>query len=191
MTAPFEMSDAMSFALALLFGIFFGISLERSGLGDPHKLTGVFYFRDFTVPKVMFTAIVVASTGIYLLSDLHLLDISRIYIIPTFFWPQLLGGLIFGVGFVVSGYCPGTAVTGFASGRIDALVTMAGVSAGSFLFAALFPQLEGFYLSSDMGVVTVPGLLGVSHWVVITSLIVIAGVMFYFLEWMERQTRIG
>jgi hypothetical protein len=191
MTAPFEMSDAMSFALALLFGIFFGISLERSGLGDPHKLTGVFYFRDFTVPKVMFTAIVVASTGIYLLSDLHLLDISRIYIIPTFFWPQLVGGLIFGVGFVVSGYCPGTAVTGFASGRIDALVTMAGVSAGSFLFAALFPQLEGFYLSSDMGVVTVPGLLGVSHWVVITSLIVIAGVMFYFLEWMERQTRIG
>ena len=191
MTAPFEMSDAMSLSLALLFGIFFGISLERSGLGDPHKLTGVFYFRDFTVPKVMFTAIVVASTGIYLLSDLHLLDISRIYIIPTFFWPQLVGGLIFGVGFVVSGYCPGTAVTGFASGRIDALVTMAGVSAGSFLFAALFPQLEGFYLSSDMGVVTVPGLLGVSHWVVITSLIVIAGVMFYFLEWMERQTRIG
>jgi uncharacterized membrane protein YedE/YeeE len=187
MTAPFAMGDAMSLALALLFGIFFGLSLERSGLGDPHRLTGVFYFRDFTVPKVMFTAIVVASTGIYLLSDLHLLDLERVYIIPTFFWPQLAGGLIFGVGFVVSGYCPGTAVTGFASGRIDALVTMAGVSAGSFLFAALFPQMEGFYLSSDMGVVTVPGLLGVSHWAVIIGLVVVAGAMFWFLERMERQ----
>jgi uncharacterized membrane protein YedE/YeeE len=190
MTAPFAMSDAMSLALALLFGIFFGLSLERSGLGNPHKLTGVFYFRDFTVPKVMFTAIVVASTGVYLLADLNLLDISRVYIIPTFFWPQLAAGLIFGVGFVLSGYCPGTAVAGLASGRLDALIAMAGVSAGSLLFAMLYPMLEGFYLASDMGVVTVPGLLGVSHWVVITSLIVVAGVMFYFLERIEQRANI-
>jgi len=149
MTAPFAISDALNLGLALLFGIFFGLSLERSGLGDPHKLTGVFYFRDFTVPKVMFTAIVVASTGIYLLADLQLLDLSRVWIIPTFFWPQLAGGLIFGVGFLVSGYCPGTAVTGLASGRLDALVTMAGITAGSLLFAILYPELEGFYRSSD------------------------------------------
>lgn len=187
MTAPFEISDAMSLGLALLFGIFFGLSLERSGLGDPHKLTGVFYFRDFTVPKVMFTAIVVASTGIYLLTDLKMLDLERVYIIPTFFWPQLAGGLIFGVGFVMSGYCPGTSVAGLASGRLDALVAMAGVSAGSFLFAAVFPQLEGFYLSSDMGVVTIQGLLGVSHWVVIIGLICMAGGMFWFMERMERK----
>jgi uncharacterized membrane protein YedE/YeeE len=187
MNAPFATSDAMNLGLALLFGIFFGLSLERSGLGDPHKLTGVFYFRDFTVPKVMFTAIVVASTGIYLLTDLDLLDIERVYIIPTFFWPQLAGGLIFGVGFVMSGYCPGTAVAGLASGRLDAFVAMAGVSAGSLLFATLYPMLEGFYLSSDMGVVTVPGLLGVNHWVVIIGLVLVAGVMFWFLERMERK----
>ena len=187
MIAPLEISDALSLGLAVLLGIFFGLSLERSGLGDPHRLTGVFYFRDFTVPKVMFTAIVVASTGIYLLADLHLLDLERVYIIPTFFWPQLVGGLIFGVGFVASGYCPGTAVTGLASGRLDALVAMAGVSAGSLLFAMLYPILEGFYLSSDRGVVTIPGLLGVSHWVVIMSLIVVAGGMFYFLERMEKR----
>lgn len=188
MTAPFEMSDAASLGLALLFGIFFGLSLERSGLGDPHKLTGVFYFRDFTVPKVMFTAIVIASTGIYLLADLDLVDLGRVYIIPTFFWPQLVGGLLFGVGFVVSGYCPGTAVTGFASGRLDALVTMAGISAGSFLFAAFYPMLEKFYLSSDMGVVTVPGLLGVNHWVVIVALILMAGGMFTFLGRLEQRS---
>ena len=187
MIAPYEISYALSLGLAVLVGIFFGLSLERSGLGDPHKLTGVFYFRDFTVPKVMFTAIVVASTGIYLLSDLHVLDLSRVWIIPTFFWPQLVGGLVFGVGFVVSGYCPGTSVAGLASGRLDALVTMAGIVAGSLLFAMFFPVLEGFYLSSDQGVVTIQSLLGVSHWVVIAVLIVVAGGMFYFLEKVERR----
>ena len=190
MIAPFEISDTLNLGLALLLGTFFGLSLERSGLGDPHRLTGVFFFRDFTVPKVMFTAIVIASTGIYLLADLHLLDLTRVWIIPTFFWPQLAGGLIFGVGFVVSGYCPGTAVTGLASGRLDALVTMAGIGAGSLLFAVLYPVLEGFYLSSDMGVVTVPGLLGVNHWVVIITLTGMAAAMFLGLEKWERRKEV-
>jgi uncharacterized membrane protein YedE/YeeE len=189
MIAPFEISDTLSLVSAVLIGIFFGLSLERSGLGNPHKLTGVFYFRDFTVPKVMFTAIVVAATGLYVLSDLRLLDIGRVWIIPTFFWPQLAGGALFGVGFVISGYCPGTSVAGLASGRLDALVTMFGIVAGSLLFAVLYPVLERFYLSSDMGVVTIQQLLGVSHWVVIIALIVIAGLMFAILGWMEKRER--
>jgi uncharacterized membrane protein YedE/YeeE len=127
MTAPFEISDMAGLGLALVFGLFFGLSLERAGLGDPHKLTGVFSFRDFTVPKVMFTAILVAGSGLYLLADLKLLDLGRVYFVPTFFWPQIAGGLLFGAGFVISGYCPGTAVAGLASGRLDALVTMIGV----------------------------------------------------------------
>ena len=187
MTAPFAISDSLNLGLALLFGIFFGLSLERSGLGDPHRLTGVFYFRDFTMPKVMFAAIVVAATGVYLLVDLRLLDLARVWIIPTFFWPQLAGGLLFGIGFVMSGYCPGTSVAGLASGRIDALVTMAGISAGSLLFAVLYPMLERFYLSSDRGVVTIPGLLGVNHWIVIVALIAIAGALFSFLERLEQR----
>jgi hypothetical protein len=65
---------------------------------------------------------------------------------------------------------------------------MAGVSAGSLLFAVLYPMLEGFYLSSDMGVVTVPELLGVNHWVVIVALIIMAGGMFYFLGRWEKRT---
>ena len=187
MTAPFEISDSLSLVLAVLFGIFFGLSLERSGLGDPHRLTGVFYFRDFTVPKVMFTAIVVASTGLYLLADLHLLDLARVWIVPTFFWPQLAGGALFGIGFVMSGYCPGTSVAGLASGRLDALVTMTGTIAGSLLFAVLYPVLEGFYLSSDMGVVTLPSLFGVNHWVVVMALVIIAGAMFATLERFEHR----
>jgi uncharacterized membrane protein YedE/YeeE len=187
MTAPFEFSDTISLLLAVFFGFSFGLSLERGGLGDPHKLTGVFYLRDFTVPRVMFTAIVVAGTGLYLLSDLRLLDLTRVWIIPTFFWPQLVGGALFGIGFVVSGYCPGTAVAGLASGRIDALVTLIGVGAGSLLFAVVFPMLEGFYLSSDMGSITLPALLGASHWLVLAVLAVLAGGMFGAIRWYEQR----
>ena len=188
MTAPFEMSDSLSFGLAFLFGIFFGLALERSGLGDPRKLTGVFYLRDFAMPKVMFTAIVVASAGLYLLSDLGLLDLEQVYFIPTFFWPQLAGGALFGIGFVVSGYCPGTAVAGLASGRLDALVALAGVSLGSLLFAVVFPAIEGFYRSSNMGVVTLQQLLDVNHWIVIMLLAVVAGGMFTGIGKREKRT---
>jgi uncharacterized membrane protein YedE/YeeE len=187
MIGPFEFSQTVSLALAVVFGIFFGLSLERGGLGNPHKLTGVFYLRDFTVPKVMFTAIVVASIGLYLLSDLHLLDLERVYIIPTFFWPQIVGGALFGVGFIVSGYCPGTAMAGFATGRLDALVTIIGVGAGSLLFAVLFPVLEGFYLSSDMGQATLPQLAGVNHWVIIVPVVAFAVGMFLLMEWYEKK----
>ncbi len=190
MTAPYEFSPILSLVLALVFGFFFGLSLERAGLGDPHKLTGVFYLRDFAVPKTMFTAILVAVTGLYLLSDVGLLDIARVYLIPTFLWPQLVGGVLFGVGYVVSGYCPGTAVAGLASGRLDALAVMAGIVAGSYLFAVFFPAIERFYLSSSLGAPTIPKLLGVNHWIVIIVLAAAAGGMFLFLERIARGRRI-
>ena len=187
MTAPLLFSQGTGLLLAVLLGLFFGLFLERGGLGNPHKLTGVFYLTDFTVPKVMFTAIIVAATGLYLLSDLKLLDMSRVWIVPTFFWPQLAGGALFGVGFVVSGYCPGTAVAGLASGKLDALLTMIGVGAGSLLFAVLFPAIEGFYVSSDRGTETLQMYFGVNHWIVLIVLAVLAGGMFRFFGWYEKR----
>lgn len=187
MTGPVIVSQEAGLVLAVLLGIFFGLFLERGGLADPRKLTGVFYFRDYAVPKVMFTAILVASLGLYLLSDLGLLDMNRIWIVPTYFWPQLAGGAIFGVGFVLSGYCPGTAVAGLATGRWDALVTIAGIGAGSLLFAVVFPWIEGFYGSSPMGTMTLPGLLKISHWVVLAFVFALAGLMFFLMGRHERK----
>jgi uncharacterized membrane protein YedE/YeeE len=189
MTAPFVVSQGVSLVLAVILGIFFGLFLERGGLGNPHKLVGVFYLRDFTVPKVMFTAILVAAFGLYLLSDLGLLDMSRVWLVPTYFWPQLAGGALFGIGFLISGYCPGTAVAGLASGRLDALVTLLGIAAGSLVFAFLYPPLEGFYQSSAMGMATLPGLLEVSHWVVLAFVFALAAGMFYLMEWYEKKGR--
>ena len=191
MTGPLVVSQEMGLLLAVMLGFFFGLFLERGGLGNPHKLTGVFYLTDFVVPKVMFTAILVASVGFYLLSDLKLLDLNRVWIVPTFFWPQLAGGALFGLGFVVSGYCPGTSVAGLASGRLDALVTMTGIGAGSLLFAVLYPALEGFYQSSAMGGATLPGVLGINHWIVLAVLVIVAGLMFFFMERYEMKSGSG
>lgn len=189
MTAPFVLSQNASLLSAVIIGIFFGLFLERGGLGDPHKLTGVFYLTDFTVPKVMFTAIVVAAAGLYALSDVGLLDIGRVWIVPTYFWPQIVGGAIFGAGFVICGYCPGTAVTGFASGRLDALVTMAGIAAGSLLFAVLYPGIEVFYGSSPVKKAVLPVVFKMGHWPVIALLAVLAVVMFVMMEIYENRSR--
>ncbi|MDA8106496.1 MAG: YeeE/YedE thiosulfate transporter family protein [Nitrospiraceae bacterium] len=180
--------EGVSLIVALVIGFFFGLFLERGGLGNPHKLIGVFYLKDFAVPKTMFTAILVASSGLYLLGDLKLLDMTRIWIVPAFFWPQLIGGALFGLGYLVAGYCPGTAVAGLASGRLDALVAMFGMIAGSLLFAAVYPALEHFYMSSALGTATLPSVLGVNHWVVIAFVVLMAGMMFYSMERFERKT---
>lgn len=179
--------ENVSLIIAVIVGFFFGLFLERGGLGNPHKLTGVFYLRDFAVPKAMFSAIIVAATGLYMLGDLKLLDISKIWIVPTFFWPQIAGGFLFGLGYLVAGYCPGTAVAGLGSGRIDAFVTILGMIAGSLLFAVIYPALEFFYTSSSMGTATLPGILGVNHWVVITLVLIMAGVMFYAIQRFEGK----
>lgn len=187
MTAPLIVSQGIGLLLAVVLGIFFGLFLERGGLGNPHKLVGVFYLRDFTVPKVMFTAILVAASGLYLLSDLKLLDMSRVWIVPTFFWPQLVGGALFGIGFVLSGYCPGTAVAGLASGRLDAFITMIGIGAGSLLFAIFYPFIEDFYFSSAMQGITLPVLLGINHWFILGFVYILAAGMFYLMERYERK----
>ncbi len=191
MIAPFQLSDSANLAAALFLGIFFGFFLERGGLGNPHRLTGVFYLTDFAVPKAMFTAIVVAATGLCILTDLKVLDMSAVWIIPTFFWPQLVGGALFGIGYIISGYCPGTAVAGLASGRLDALAAMAGIGLGTVLFAAVFPHVETFYLTGSMGKATLPALLGINKWVFLAVVYVLAGAMFYAMERFEHGSATG
>ncbi len=105
MSAPLLPEGAWSSAAALGLGILFGFFLERGGLGNPKKLVGLFYLKDFTVLQVLFTAIVVASIGLVVgLGALGVVDLGQIAVPPTYLWPQILGGLILGAGFVVGGY---------------------------------------------------------------------------------------
>lgn len=90
--------------VAVLLGFFFGFFLERAGFSSAKKLTAQFYFKDFAVLKVMFTAIVVAALGLAYFGLTGWLDMSQVFVPATFIWPQLLGGLMLGAGFIVGGY---------------------------------------------------------------------------------------
>ena len=105
-----EFSVVADLAIAVLLGIGFGFCLERAGFGSARKLTAVFYLHDMSVVKVMFTAIVTTMAGLFLLSSAGLIALTDLYIEPTSYPAQLLGGLVFGAGFVIGGYCPGTSV---------------------------------------------------------------------------------
>jgi hypothetical protein len=106
MSAPFyaAFSLATYLTLSVLLGFFFGFFLERAGFSSAQKLTAQFYFKDFAVLKVMFTAIVVAMLGIAYLALVGWLDMNQVYVPLTFLWPQIVGGLLLGAGFIIGGY---------------------------------------------------------------------------------------
>ena len=191
MSAPFYLhgffEDGTSLLFALVIGIFFGFFLERGGLGNATKLAGQFYFYDMTVFKMMFTAIVTAMLGLFWLSYFGFLDLSLVYLIPTYIVPQIIGGFIFGIGFVMGGLCPGTSCVALTTGRIDSLILIIGMAFGVFVFGEAFPLIKDFYYSSPMGDATFPGLLNISYgtMVLIVSILALAG--FFVAERVEKR----
>ena len=191
MNAPFYkfglFGDEISLVVAFLIGIGFGWFLERAGFGSAIKLTGQFYLRDMTVFRVMFTAIVTAMLGLFYLGWIGWLDLALVYVSPTFLWPQVVGGLILGVGFVVGGYCPGTSVAATATGRLDGLVYLLGILAGLVAFAELYPLLRGFYLSGSGEAITLPAALGLPYGVVVFAVVLMAVGGFYGAGLLEKK----
>jgi hypothetical protein len=106
------------FLVYLLIGMAFGAILEMCGFGDSRKLAAQFYFKDMTVLKVMFTGIVVACVLVFLSSSLGLLNYDRLWVNPTYLYPEIVGGLIMGVGFIIGGFCPGTSVVLWGERRL-------------------------------------------------------------------------
>jgi hypothetical protein len=104
MTWPLGLDGASALVFGLLLGVAFGFILERGGLGDPKKLVGLFYLTDFTMMKVMFTAIAVTAAGIGLFTVVGVVDLANLSVQPTFLWPQLVGGAVLGAGFALGGY---------------------------------------------------------------------------------------
>ncbi len=124
--------------MAAVVGIAFGFFLERSGFGSAKKLTAVFILRDWGVYRVMFTALVTAMIGAQLMSAFGWMDLGLLELSTTFFWPMLVGGLLFGVGFYFGGFCPGTAVVSAVRGRLDAWVFLVGIVLGIYGFALFY-----------------------------------------------------
>lgn len=191
MTLPFLDPGAAAgpagLGVALALGVAFGWGLERAGLGSARKLAGQFYGTDFTVLKVLFSAIVTAMLGVFWLAELRVLDPARVYLPPTWLLPQAVGGALFGVGMVAGGLCPGTSCVAAAAGRRDGLAVIGGMLAGILLFAASFPLLEGLYDSTPAGPLTLPELLRLPPGTVVAGVVALALGAFAGAEWWEQR----
>ena len=179
--------DETSFLIAFIIGISFGFWLERSGFGSSRKLALQFYFKDLAVLKVMFTAIITAMTGLLFLSLFGWIDLSLVYISPTYLWPQILGGLVLGFGFIIGGYCPGTAVVGSSTGRIDGMFYLGGVVLGMFIFGEMYPIIENFHTAGALGRYLISDWLGLSIGIVGFLVILMALFMFWGGEQLEKS----
>lgn len=175
-----------AFALSLLIGILFGFMLERAGFGSSRKLAGVFYLKDMTVIKVMFTAVITAMLGLAFLTRGGWMNVEQTYFLPTVYGAQIVGGLIFGVGFVVGGWCPGTAAAGLAAGKLDALVFLIGAVLGSIGFNELYGVIAPLYTAGDVGVRFVYESLGLSQGAFVVAFTLVGVLCFALCEWAER-----
>ncbi|MCA9895708.1 MAG: YeeE/YedE family protein, partial [Anaerolineae bacterium] len=140
-----------SYIVYLVIGFAFGYVLEIAGFGNSKKLAAQFYFKEMTVLKVMFGAIIVAMVLIFGASGLGLLDYNLIYVNPTYLWPGIIGGLIMGFGFIIGGFCPGTSLVSAATAKLDGIMFVLGVFLGIFLFGETVGLYEDFWYSSYMG----------------------------------------
>lgn len=166
----------------LTFGIAFGFLLQKGGATKYDVIVGQLLLTDFTVLKIMLTAVLTGMIGLYALKALGLIELS---IKPGSAGKNIIGGLIFGVGFAVLGYCPGTIAGAIGNGYLDALSGgLVGIVIGAMLFAALYPRLkEGLLKIGDFGYLTFPRLLKVNEWAVVVP-VGIAIVLLLF--WFER-----
>ncbi len=175
-------TDDLRLLTGILIGFGFGFVLERAGFGNARKLAGQFYLNDMTVFKVMFTAILVAMVGLYGLASVGMVDMSMIWINPTFIPAQAVGGFLLGIGFIMSGLCPGTSVVSMVSGRIDGWVTFVGIFLGIALFTLTVdwvPGLHSLYLAGSGEVSLLHEVMGVPA--LVLALVMVAGAVLAFV----------
>jgi len=174
---------------ALVIGIAFGWCLESAGMGSARKLAGQFYLTDLTVFKVMFSAIVTAMLGLFWLGRLGVVDISRVYVPETYLLPQLVGGLIFGVGFALGGLCPGTSCVAAVTGRLDGVALVLGMWSGVLATGLSFPALSRFYERTPRGVLTLPQIAHLPYGVAVLLVVLAALAGFAVAERIEARAR--
>ena len=174
-------ADPTTLALGATTGFVFGFLLQKGGVTRFNVIVNQFRLVDFTVLKVMLTAIIVGGLGIY---AMHAMGMGfTLHIKATALLANSLGGLIFGVGMVVLGYCPGTAVAAIGDGSRHAIVGVLGMLFGAAIYAELYPWLTAHVLKvGDLGKITLASQLGVSPFVILIPLAIFAFFLFRFLD---------
>jgi len=180
-------ANPWTYVLFGVIGFAFGFTLEMSGFGDSRKLAAQFYFKELTVIKVMFTAIVTAMVLLFGAAGLGILNFSQVWVNPTYLWSGLLGGLIMGVGFIVGGFCPTTSLASASTGKIDGMLFMLGGFVGAFLFGETEQYFTNWYNNAGYyGRVTLDQVFGIPVGVVVLLVVLMALFMFWGSEQLER-----
>ena len=178
----------LTYTIFLIIGIGFGFMLEQAGFGRSTKLAAQFYFKDFAMFKVMFTAVITAMVLIYGSVAIGILDFRAVFVPATYLWPIAIGAFILGVGFLIGGLCPGTSMAGAATLKLDAMVFLGGVVIGVFVFGETVPYFMDFWTTSDLGRLTIPDWLDLPAGVVVLFVVVAALFMFWGAEKLEKIT---
>jgi len=161
-------------------GIIFGFLLQKARVIRYDKQIAALRLMDMTIVKFMFTTVLVAMVGVYLLKDLGLVKLS---IKTTILGGNIIGGLLFGFGWALLGYCPGTSLGALGEGRYDSIWGIVGMLAGAAVFAELFPLMKRTVLTwGNYGKMTIPEALGVNHWIIIAIMVILGILMFRFFE---------
>ena len=177
----------MELLLGLVTGIIFGLLLQKAQVLRFEKQVGFLLFKDMTILKFMFSAILVGMVGIYLFRDLGVIELK---LKGTLIGAQIIGGLLFGIGWAILGYCPGTSVGALAEGRWHALPGILGMLLGAAFFAEVYPALKRTVLTwGDLGKKTIPELIHVNHWIVVAVFVVGILGLFIVLEKAGRKSQ--
>lgn len=178
-TAAAESKKPLFFGL--VFGILFGFLLHKGGATKYDVIIGQLLLTDFTVLKIMLSAVAVGMIGIYFMKSLGWIKLS---LKSGSVGKNVIGALIFGVGFAVLGYCPGTIAGAIGNGYLDAIVGgLAGIILGTWIFAVMYPRLkDGILKKGDFGDITLPRLLKVNDWVVVVPAVALIVLLLFWIE---------
>jgi len=187
MIAPIITSPAGKLIFGLITGFILGFTIQKAKLVRYDTIVGQLRLKDFTMLKLMLTATMVGMVGIYFFKDIGILKLS---IKPTYLAANIIGALIFGIGFALLGYCPGTGVGAIGEGRTDAFWGgLLGMLVGAALYAEIYHHLKGNILKwGSYGKITIPSILGVSypyHWFIIAAFCI--GIILFFLALEKRR----
>lgn len=172
----------MEQVIGLITGILFGFLLQKGEVLRFEKQVGFMLLKDMTIIKFMFSAVLVGMVGIYAAHSAGLIALS---VKATNVGAIIIGGLLFGIGWAIAGFCPGTSVGALAEGRLHAFWAILGMLTGAALYAELYPALKATVLSwGNYGKVTLPQLLGISPWPIVIAFIAIGLGMF---AWFEKK----
>lgn len=170
--------------LGLGTGIIFGLILQRIGASDYDAILGAFRLKDLRIPKIVLLAISIGSVGIAML---NMMGLTPLYLLPFPIFGIIIGGIIFGSGMALSGYCPGSTMVAIGEGKIDAVFSLLGGLSGALFYALAYPSIRFFTEDFlNLGKISLSSLLGISH---IYATLIFASLILVFLRLLEKSNK--